>query len=184
MKYSPKKFDTPIRVLYSSMLIISVVCMMINVSGLAKTLLSSVSLVLLACSLYLIIIYDSTSYEFILMERNGTLDFYVNKITGRRGAYVVYYPLTDCIECGKYESTTRAQLDEKYSHYRIFKYVQNFISSKEIYYAVFKNNDRYETVIFEGNAEFMALMTSYRGKCPSVSLHTEGDDSVSDEENQ
>lgn len=162
MKYSPKKIDTSVRIIYFSMLFASVSLMMINSSGLVRTILYSVALILLAVSVFFFIKYDATSYEYILIERNGTLDFYVNKITGRRGAYVVYYPITDCVKMGKYERELHSELKGQYKDLRVGRYVQNFISSKERFYLVFQNKDGYyDAIVFEANDKMVEMLSAY-----------------------
>ena len=163
MKYSPKRFDTGIRALYCIALISSFVLMMIPAKGATSSLLSSIALILLAVSLVLFIKYDATKYEYILIERNGTFDFYVNKISGRRGAYACYFPISDCLAHGEVTDTTRSELSAKYSGCTFSKYVQNFISCKG-YYALFENNGRYQCVIFEPNEEIIKIFESVAGK--------------------
>ena len=140
MKYSPKKFDTAIRAIYSIALISSFVIMMIPAKGALSSVLSSVALLLLGVSLMLFIKYDATKYEYILLERNGTFDFYVNKINGRRGAYVCYFPISDCVAHGEFGDTTRTELNAKYNSCSFSKYVQNFLSGKK--YTVMNQNIR------------------------------------------
>lgn len=176
MKHSPKKYDTAVRVIYSSLLIISVFCVTINFSGIFKTIASATGLLLMALAIYFFIKYDATSYEYILMERNETLDFYVNKIVGKRGTYMVYYPLTDCVGYGEYKKDTKENLLKKSSACRFLRYVQNFISARELYFAVFKNNGYYDVIIFEASAEMMRYFKEYAGKAPSSSLHYDDDD--------
>ncbi len=161
MKYSPKKIDTKARLVYFGSLFLSVAFMMINSSGLIRTILYSVALILMAVSVFFFVKYDATTFEYILMERNGTLDFYVNKITGRRGNYVVYYPLTDCVKHGKYEKELHAELKGQFKDLRVSRYVQNFLSSKERYYLVFQNKDGYfDAIVFEANDKMVDMICS------------------------
>lgn len=176
MKYSPKKFDTAVRVIYSACLVFSFVFMMIKPGGMIGSILPSLALILLAASLYLFIKYDCTSYEYILIERNGTLDFYVNKISGKRGTYICYYPLSDCIEIKPFAASTKEEIRKRYKNSRFSKYVQNFISSKELYYALFQNDGFYDCVIFEPNGDFIKLMLDYVGKAPIITLHNPEDE--------
>ncbi len=168
MKYSPKKTDSSVRVLYFSMLFVSVTLMMINSSGLVRTILYSVALILMAVSVFFFIKYDATTYEYILIERNGTLDFYVNKITGKRGAYVVYYPITDCVKMGRYQRELHSELKGQYKDLRVGRYVQNFISSKERFYLVFQNKDGYyDAIVFEANDKMAEMLSAYYEKARS-----------------
>ena len=97
MKYSPKRFDTGIRALYCIALISSFVLMMIPAKGATSSLLSSIALILLAVSLVLFIKYDATKYEYILIERNGTFDFYVNN--GLNHTWFLIFYIKTCGHC-------------------------------------------------------------------------------------
>ena len=165
MKYSPKRFDTGIRVIYSASLILSVVLMMIPATGARSSILSSAALLLLAVALFLFVKYDATSYEYILLERNGTFDFYVNKISGRRGAYACYFPISDCVAHGEFTDTTRTELNSKYSGCTFSKYVQNFMSGKK-YFALFEHEGRHQCIVFEPNEEIIKIFEDFAGKRP------------------
>ena len=168
MKYSPKRVDTSVRVIYSISLICSVVLMMVPAKGSLSSVLSSIALLLLALSIFLFIKYDATTYEYILIERNSTFDFYVNKINGRRGAYVCYFPLSDCVAHGEFGDNTRQELINKYSSVSFSKYVQNFLSAKR-YFALFSHEGRYQCVVFEPNSEIIKLFEDFAGKRPASS---------------
>lgn len=163
MKYSPKKFDTAIRAIYSIALISSFVIMMIPAKGALSSVLSSVALLLLGVSLMLFIKYDATKYEYILLERNGTFDFYVNKINGRRGAYVCYFPISDCVAHGEFGDTTRTELNAKYNSCSFSKYVQNFLSGKR-YFAFFAHEGKHQCIVFEPNDEIIRIFNEFAGK--------------------
>ncbi len=165
MKYSPKRVDTGIRVIYSISLIASIVLMMVPAKGSLSSVLSSIALLLLALAIFLFIKYDATTYEYILIERNGTFDFYVNKINGRRGAYVCYFPLSDCVAHGAFGDNTRGELNNKYSSVSFSKYVQNFMSGKR-YFALFTHEGRYQCIVFEPNDEIIKLLEDFAGKRP------------------
>lgn len=159
MKYSPKKTDKAASIAYVGALVASLICFSINSSGYFRTVLFSIGLILMATGIYLFVKYSCTCYEYILMERNGTLDFYINKIVGRRGAYVVYYPLTDCVKAGKYTDDMRERLKGELKDLRVSSYVQNFISAKNKYYLVFENKDGYyDAVIFEPSEEMVTAI--------------------------
>ena len=158
MKYSPKKSDVAARAIYSSCLIASLLCMMIGDSSL-KSVFSSLGLVFLVASLFIFIKYESTGYEYILLERNSSFDFYINKLTGKRGSYVCYYPLTDCVKISKCENNYKEQIRATYGNVRFYSYVQNFISGKNIYYIVFKNESFFDCVTFEPDEEMFNLIS-------------------------
>lgn len=169
MKHSPRKYDTAARALYCALLFSSLLCIGIEFNGILKPILSGVGLILLALSIFFFVKYDATTLEYILIERNGTLDFYVNKIVGRRGAYVVYYPLSDCVGYGEYKKEARSELKSKFVGCRFSKYATNFISSRELYYAVFEGNDGcYDVIIFEPSKEMIDLIEAFAGKMPML----------------
>lgn len=162
MKYSPKKFDTAVRTLYSLCLLITAVLLLLHpTEGVWSSILSSISIITLFSGMVLFIKYDCTTYEYILIERNSTLDFYVNRIVGKRGSYCVYFPITDCLEIGVYDEATKESIRAKYPSSRFSKYVQNFLSGKNFYYALFKGPEFYECVIFEADEAFINLMKKY-----------------------
>ena len=165
MKYSPKRFGTGIRAIYCIALISSFVLMMIPAKGAISSVLSSIALILLGVSLMLFIKYDATKEEYILIERNGTVDFYVNKISGRRGAYACYFPISDCVCHGDFKDTTRSELNAKFGNCSFSKYVQNFMSGKK-YFALFTHESGYQCVVFEPNDEIIRLFEEFAGKRP------------------
>lgn len=173
MKYSPPKTDSRARLLYCLCLIGSAVCLVAKADGLSATILSSFGLVLLVASIYLFVKYDMTSYEYILIERNGTFDFYVNKITGRRGNYACYFPLSDCLEIAEYKESTKEELLKKHAACKISKYVQNFLSEKNLYYALFRNGTSLDCIVFEPSEEMVKLISDFAGKS---SLHSPDDE--------
>lgn len=177
MKYSPKKTDTTVRVLYSASFVAGIALMIFPAEGARAAIFSACALILLAIGIFMFVKYDCSIYEYILLERNGTFDFYVNKLTGKRGTYVCYFPLTDCVETGSYKEDTRKKLLDKYPSLRFAKYVQNFISSKNLFYAIFRNDGALECVIFEPNEEFIRLFEEFAGKlADGTSLHHDDED--------
>lgn len=183
MKYSPKKYDNLIRAIYSICLILTVALMLFHpTKGALSSILSSVSLISLFVGMVLFIKYDCTSYEYILIERNSTLDFYVNRIVGKRGSYCVYFPVTDCIEIGLYDEGVRASIRAKYQNSRFSKYVQNFLTGKGFYYALFEGPEFYECVIFEADEAFINNMKEYLGKKPAVTFEGSEEIEASDSE--
>lgn len=157
MKYSPKKTDSTVRLVYSVLLIIGFVLMMYSGTGYISIITRSLSLVFIAVSLYIFIRYDCTVYEYILIERNSTLDFYVNRLTGKRGSYVCYFPLTDARDFGDYSGTDA--IEKKFPSVRFSKYIQNFMSAKELSYVVFEKDGAFDCIIFEPSKEMANLIS-------------------------
>lgn len=154
MKYSPKKADLKARILYASLFVISVFCIMIDFPTGIKPILSSIGLISLVASLYLFIRFEFTSYEYILIERNGTLDFYVNKITGKRSSYVCYFPLTDACKITSYSKEEKQELIKQYKGVTFFKYNQNIFAG-ERYVLIFNDGSKFVAIIFEPDKDFV-----------------------------
>lgn len=155
MKYSPKKTDLKIRIIYGALFVLAVFCMLFNFDPSIKVYFSSVGLLSLVSSLYLFIKLEFTTYEYILIERNDTLDFYVNKIVGRRGNYVCYFPLSDALELCEYTSESKARLKEQYKNPLIYKYNQNVLCGKR-YALVFENDNLPCVIVIEPNDELIS----------------------------
>ena len=171
MKYSPNKNDSLVRLIYGICFFVTFALLLYRHDGIWSSVLSSVSLICLFCGMILFIKYDCTRYEYVLIERNGTLDFFVNRIVGKRGSSCVYYPMTDAIELGSYGEKTRSDITAKYQEVRFSKYVQNFLSGKSFYYVLFKGKDFYDCVVFECEDEaFIENINQYIGKAPIITF--------------
>ena len=176
MKYIPKRIDLKTRIIYGLLFVLAVFCMIFNAPDSMKVYFSSVGLLALVASLYVFIKFEFTTYEYILIERNGTYDFYINKITGRRGSYVCYFPLTDAMEIVKYSSEMKNSLKEKYKNPLIYKYSQNILCGDK-YALVFENDNLPCVVIAELNDEFVKIIEDEIAR-KSASLHD--DEAVSE----
>ena len=169
MKYSPNKNDRLVRAIYGACFFLTLALLLFHPSGFWSSIFSSVALITLFCGMVLFIKYDCTRYEFVLIERNGTLDFFVNRIVGKRGSYCVYYPMTDALELGSYGKTTKADINARYHEVRFSKYVQNILTGKDFYYILFKGKDFYDCVVFECDDEsFISNIKEYIGKEPII----------------
>lgn len=158
MKYSPRKIDTVARLVYSALLIVGFALMSIPFSGYVAIFTDTLAVFCVVASLYFFIRYECSSYEYILIERNSTLDFYVNKLNGKRGAYVCYFPLTDAQEVGKLES--REKILEKHGRVSFYKYIQNPFNSKNVHYIIFNNKSSLDCVLFEPSEEMVKLISN------------------------
>lgn len=156
MKYSPKRTDNAIRAIYAALLIMTVLFAGTG-SGVTKAILSSLALIFLTASIYLFIRYDMTSYIYMLNERNGGYDFYIDKYVGKRGGYVCFYPLSDSVAFEKYEKGTKKALREKYGNIRFYNYSQNIIKADKSI-IVFANTNYFDAVIFEPDADFSDMI--------------------------
>lgn len=171
MNYTPKHNDNRIRAIYASLIVIAFICMSVG-TGLLKTVLMSLSVIFLITGLFLFIKHDLTSFSYIVMENEGRLDFYINKITGKRGNYVCYYPLSDVEALEKYEKGTKKQLYQKYGKVFIYHYAHNRFS-EEKYVLVFKNDEYYDAVVCEFDNKNYELLKLGIEKSKSVKAENE-----------
>ena len=140
MKYSPRHEDTLMRAIYG-VLVIAAFVMMSFGTGIVRAVLLSASVVCLGVGLYLFMRHDLTTYTYIVMENEGRLDFYVDKSTGKRGAYVCYYPLCDAIGVFPLEKGAKKELSAKHGKVFFYNYSHNrFCQNK---YVVLFQNDGY-----------------------------------------
>lgn len=156
MKYSPKRTDNAIRAIYAILLIMTVLFAGTG-SGITKAILSSLALIFLTSSLYLFIRYDMTSYTYILSEKDGGYDFYIDKYVGKRGGYVCFYPISDSVMFEKYEKGMKKSLRNKYGNIHFYNYSQNIIKSDKSI-IVFSNTDYFDAVIFEPDSDFSDMI--------------------------
>ena len=145
MKYTPKHTDNLLRAIYGSLIVASFVLMGFG-TGLVRTILMSLSVVFLAVGLFLFIRHEITTYSYIVMENGERLDFYVDKLTGKRGAYVCYYPMTDALTIEKYEKGIRKKLEQKYGKTFVYRYCHNIFCGEK-YLVVFQNNGYCDAVL-------------------------------------
>ena len=147
MKFSPNHSDSRMRAVYAALVIIAFVCMSFG-EGVVRAVLLSLGLVCLGTGLYLFIRCDMTTYTYIVMENEGRLDFYIDKATGKRGAYVCYYPLKDAVCLEVYEKGTKKSINERFGKTFIYNYCHNKLSGEK-YILVFDNEGYHDAVIIE-----------------------------------
>ena len=162
MKYTPPRTDKKIRAIYCSLFILAVVGMVLKL-GIYTTVAQCVSVAVLTASLALYIKYESVTFTYILAERDGALDFYIDKRTGRRGSYVCYFPVSDAVYLEKEDKNTGSALREKYKSVDFYKYGKNIFTGQK-YVIVFENNGKYDAVIFEPDESFVALIRNEMDK--------------------
>lgn len=166
MNYSPKHDDTKIRAIYGALIVLGLAFTAVG-TGLIKTVFTALSLAFIATGLYLFIRHDLTSYSYIVMENEGRLDFYVDRVVGKRGAYVCYYPLCDAVSLQTYERGTKKALGEKYGKVFVYNYCHNRFC-KERHIIVFKNDGYYDAVICQLDPQSVG----YLNKCIELSRTT------------
>ncbi|MBQ8344549.1 MAG: hypothetical protein IJY41_05125 [Clostridia bacterium] len=163
MKYTPKPTDKKMRLIYIALFLITVACLSSPVKGIASTILSSVALVTLVSASFLVIKFELTLYTYILLDRENTIDFYVEKRSGQKGSYVCYFPLSDAKEFVKFEKGTKKLLREKYKKIRFYNYAKNMFSGAK-YCIVFENGSQFDAVLFEPDDTFINFLNGKSAK--------------------
>ena len=130
MKFSPEHKDNIMRAIYGILTLGGLVLFNVG-EGLLKTVFMSLSLVFLATGLFLFIRFEMTSFTYIVMENEGRLDFYVDRAVGKRGSYVCYFPLSDCLDFVDYSKETKKTLKKKYPKILFFNYCHNKVGVKK-----------------------------------------------------
>lgn len=153
MKYTPPRNDRKIRGIYCCLFMIAVIGLLIPYGGIVTTVIQCVAFLFLTASIFLLIKYELYTYIYILIERNNTLDFYINKVSGKRGSYVCYFPLTDAVYFEKLEKGYAEKLRKDYESISFYKYNKNIFTGEK-YIIIFENGSKYDAVIFEPGKEF------------------------------
>ena len=169
MKYTPPRNDMKIRAIYCFLFMLAVIGLLIPHNGLITTAIQIVAFMLLTAAVFIFIKYEVYTYTYIIMERNGTLDFYVNKVTGKRGSYVCYFPLTDAVYFEKLEKGYNTSLRKTYENIGFYKYNKNIFTGEK-YIIIFENGSRYDAVIFEPGNE---LASAIRNEMSKAKKNTE-----------
>ena len=159
MNYAPPHNDTKMRTIYAILVAAGLALYFVG-TGWVKAVLTALSLVFLATGLYLFIKHDLTTYTYILMENEGRQDFYVDRVVGKRGTYVCYYPLCDAVCLEEYKKGTRHILEEKYGKVFVYNYCHNRFSGKK-QVLVFENDGYYDAVIIELDEMSINVVKSY-----------------------
>ena len=153
MKYTPPRNDRKIRGIYCCLFMVAIIGLLIPYGGIVTTVIQCSAFLFLTASVFLLIKYELYTYTYILSERNGTLDFYINKVSGKRGSYVCYFPLTDAVYFEKLEKGYAENLRRTYESIAFYKYNKNIFTGEK-YIIIFENGSRYDAVIFEPGNEF------------------------------
>ena len=130
MKFSPEHKDNIMRAIYGILTLGGLVLFNVG-EGLLKTVFMSLSLVFLATGLFLFIRFEMTSFTYLVMENEERLDFYVDRAVGKRGSYVCYFPLSDCLDFVDYSKKAKKELKEKYPKILFFNYCHNKVGAKK-----------------------------------------------------
>ena len=156
MEFTPQHNDLRTRSIYGSLMVLSLAFMYVG-TGILHAVLMSLSFIGLAVGLFMFIRSDLTSFSYIVRENGEGYDFYINKVTGKRGAYVCYYPLSDAVLLEEYKKGKKKELYEKYGKVFVYNYCHNkLVGEKQI--LMFKNNGYYDAVIIELDKPHLARL--------------------------
>ena len=156
MKFASKHNDNLMRSIYAFLVVASLIFMNIG-TGIVHTVFMSLSVVSLAVGLYLFMRHEMTTFTYIVMENEGRLDFYVDKSSGKRGAYVCYYPLSDTVAFQKYEKGTKKEIYQKFGKTFVYNYRHNRFC-KDNYIIVFQNEGYCDAVICQLDEKHQELL--------------------------
>lgn len=151
MKFSPKHTDNVMRAIYGALVVLSVAFSNIG-SGLTHTIFMCFTVICLCIGLFLFMRHEMTTYTYIILENDGGLDFYVDKSMGKRGSYVCYYPISDCVAFEKYEKGTKKGLRARLGRVLFYGYSHN-VFTKDKYVIVFQNEEHCDAVICQLDAQ-------------------------------
>ena len=147
MRFSPIHQDNIIRAIYGTLVLSSFVLMSLG-TGIVHTIFMCISVVFLCTGLFLFTKTDLTTYTYIVMENDSRLDFYVDKKTGRRGAYVCYYPLCDTVAFEKCHRGIKKEIRQKHGKVFFYNYCHNRFCGEK-YMLVFENEGYCDAIICE-----------------------------------
>ena len=149
MNFTPKRNNGNVRALYLGLLALGVI--LITVSGqfanTRRIAFICISMVSLVCGVYLMMRYELTTFTYILNAKENDFDFFVDKATGKRGAYVCYYKISDVASFIPCEKETKDELVKKYVNISFFTYTNNASCKTNV--LVFANSGHYDAVIIE-----------------------------------
>ncbi len=163
MKYTPPRNDMKIRGIYCFLFMVAVIGLLIPHDGMVTTVIQCAAFLFLTASIFLLIKYELYTYTYILTERNNTLDFYINKSSGKRGSYVCYFPLTDAVYFERLEKGYGKTLRKTYENIGFYKYNKNIFTGEK-YIIVFENGSKYDAVIFEPGKELVSAIQNEMSK--------------------
>jgi len=152
MEYTHNRKNLVIRIVYYCLLACGILSFNIG-EGIFKPIISSLSLISLVVSVYLIVRYELTTFTYVIRARDSDFDFFVNKAVGRRGNYICYYYASDIVKIVKYSKEAKEQLKAEFPRYGYYSFCNNFMNDDK-YIVVFKNVDYYDFIVIEMDDSF------------------------------
>ena len=156
MSFSPKHNDVKMRAIYGALIVLSVAFMNIG-TGLVRTIFMCITVVCLCTGLFLFTRFEMTTFSYIIRDNEGELDFYVDKATGKRGSYVCYYPLKDCVTVEKATKGIKNKIQENHGKTFFYSYHHNKFA-KNKYIVVFQNDGYCDGIICELDEKSLELL--------------------------
>ena len=145
MKFTPKHNDIKMRAIYGSLIVLAVAFMNIG-TGIVHTVFMCGTVVCLCTGLFLFTRFEMTTFSYLVRESDEGLGFYVDKATGRRGAYVCFYLLKDCVALERLSKEKKREIQAKHGKTFFYGFNHNKFSTEK-YIVVFQNNDHCDGIV-------------------------------------
>lgn len=170
MKISPRHNDTKMRAIYGALIVLSVAFMNIG-TGIVHTVFMCLTVLCLCAGLFLFLRFELTTYSYILRENDDGFDFYVDKSTGKRGSYVCFYSLKDCVALEKLENGKKKEIQENHGKTFFYNYIHNRFSNEK-YVIVFQDEKHCHGIVCQLDNQ------SYERLSNAISLSKRNDSSI------
>ena len=145
MQFSPKHNDIKMRAIYGGLTVLALGLMYIG-TGLVHTILMCGTVLCLCTALFLFTRFEMTTFSYLVREGNEGLGFFVDKSTGRRGAYVCYYELKDCVAIEKLTKGKKKEIQAKHGKTFFYRFYHNMFAAEK-YIVVFQNEGHCDGII-------------------------------------
>ncbi len=175
MQYTHKKTSLGrARIIYIALMLLGFFLTSIKLENWARFASATIGVFSLVAGAFLILKYELTEYTIVVNAKENDLDFFINKVVGKRGAYDCYFHLSDGESIIKLEKSTKRELKEKYSKINFHTYCHN-IASQDKYAIIFKNDDQYECLICELNDTMLSYLESSLALAKSANKESTSD---------
>ena len=170
MKYTPKHTDNVMRAIYAGLIVFAFAFMNIG-TGLLHTIFMCIAVVFLCAGLFLFTRFEMTTFSYLIRDVEDELYFYVDKATGKRGAYICFLPLKDCVAIEKMEKGKKKAIQEQHGKAFFYNYNHNRLA-KDKYIVVFQNEDHFDGIICQLDQPSLELL--HRGVSIAKKPKSEG----------
>lgn len=145
MKFSPKHNDIKMRAIYGVLIVLSVAFMYVG-TGIVHTIFMCGTVVCLCTGLFLFTRFEMTTFSYLVREGNEGLAFFVDKATGKRGAYVCCHAFKDCVAIEKLTKGKKKEIQAKHGKTFFYSFYHNKFS-KSKYIVVFQNEGHCDGIV-------------------------------------